>query len=226
VSKIFTTCISLILISFGALDYCTAQNSVSYYRQKGLTYRSQKLYPQAIAALEKSVQLAPQDINGKIILGWTFHLAGQSKQAERSLIQAAYINPFSVRAFNALGIVYLVRGDLGQAVIVHNWAGLIKSDNEIAYYNLSLAYQRLGFYDWAIATADIAIKLEPDNPHPLVSKAISLWDRGDQVLAKQIFRQAISLDSRYADSGFLDYLNEAGFSFAQIILSKRILKLL
>jgi tetratricopeptide (TPR) repeat protein len=224
VSKAFRTCISLILISFGVSDYCLAQNSVAYYRQLGLTYRNQKLYPQAIAALEKSVQLAPQDFNGKIILGWTFHLAGQSKQAERSLIQAAYINPFSVQTFNALGIVYLVRGDLGQAVIVHNWAGLLKSDNEIAYYNLSLAYQRLGFYDWAIATADIAIKLEPNNPHPLVSKSMSLWDRGDRVSAKQVFRAAISLDSRYADSEFLGYLNEAGFSSDQIILSKKILR--
>jgi len=226
VSKVLRSYIFLLLSSFGVSEYCFAQNSVSYFRQLGLNYRSQKLYPQAIAALEKSVQLAPQDINGKIILGWTFHLAGQSKQAERSLIQAAYINPFSVQAFNALGIVYLVRGSLGQAVIVHNWAGLIKSDNEIAYYNLSLAYQRLGFYDLAIATADIAIKLEPDNPHPLVSKAMAIWDRGDRSRAKQVFNQAISIDSRYSESGFLDYLNEAGFSSEQIVLSKQILKLL
>jgi len=202
------------------------QNSVAYYRQLGLSYRNQKLYPQAIASLEKSVELAPKDLNGRIILGWTFHLAGQRKQAERSLIQAAYINPFSVQAFNALGIVYLVDGDLGRSVIVHNWAALLKSDNEIAYYNLSLAYQRLGFYDWATSTADMAIALEPDNPHPLVSKAMALWNRGDRILAKQVFRQAISIDSRYADLEFLDYLNEAGFNSQQVILSKEILRLL
>jgi len=213
--------ISLFLTSSFSASW--AQNSVTYYRQQGLAYRSQKLFPQAIAALEKSVQLAPQDLNGRIILGWTFHLAGESKQAERSLIQAIYINPFSVQAFNALGIVYLVRGDLAQAVGVHNWAAILKPDNEIAYYNLSLAYQRLGLWHWAIANAEIAIKLEPDNPHPIMAKAMAVWDQGDRQLARQIFNQAISLDGRYADAGFLDYLNEAGFSLSQIDLSKQIL---
>lgn len=203
-----------------------SRNSATYYRQLGLDYRSQKLYPQAIAALEKSVNLAPKDFNGRIVLGWTFHLAGQRKQAERSLIQAIYLNPFSVQASNALGIVYLVDGDLGRSVFVHNWAAILKSDNEIAYYNLSLAYQRLGFYDWAIVAADMAISLEPDNPHPLVSKAMALWGGGNKLLARQVFRQAITLDSRYADGGFLNYLNEAGFNSEQIILSKEILKLL
>ncbi|AFY74448.1 tetratricopeptide repeat protein [Synechococcus sp. PCC 7502] len=203
-----------------------AENSVSYYRQQGLAYRYQKLYPQAIAALEKSVKLAPQDINGRIILGWTLHLAGNHKQAERSLFQALYINPFSVQACNALGIVYLVQGDLIPAVGVHNWAAILKPDNEIAYYNLSLAYHRLGFFNWAIANADIAIKLEPSNPHPLVAKALAAWDQGDRTWAKQIFKQAINLDSRYADTEFLNYLEEAGFSTGQIALSKKILRLL
>jgi tetratricopeptide (TPR) repeat protein len=201
-----------------------AQNTVTSFRQQGLNYRSQKLYPQAIAALEKSVNLAPQDINGKIILGWTYHLAGKPSQAQRSLFQAIYLNPFSVQVFNALGIVYLVKGDLPQAVITHNWAAILKSDNEIAYYNLALAYQRLGFYDWAIAVSDQAIQLEPDNPHPPVAKALAVWSGGDRRLAKQIFNKAVRLDSRYADPEFLDYLNEAGFSNQQITLAQEILK--
>ena len=225
VSVVTAVCLNSFWVS-ASWSQRSPQNSVTYLRQQGLNYRSQKLYPQAIAALKKSVELAPQDLNSRIILGWTFHLAGQSQESERSLVKAIYINPFSVQAANALGIVYLVRGDLGSAVVVHNWAAILKPDNEIAYYNLSLAYQRLGFYDWAIASADMAIKLEPDNPHPLVAKAIAVRERnseGDRFLAKQIFTQAISLDPRYADFGFLNYLNEAGFSSEQITLSKQIL---
>ncbi len=224
-SLVTAVCLSSLWVS-ASWSRLSPQNSVTYYRQQGLNYRSQKLYPQAISALKKSVELAPQDLNGRIILGWTFHLAGQSQQAERSLVQAIYINPFSVQAANALGIVYLVRGDLGWAVVVHNWAAILKPDNEIAFYNLSLAYHRLGLFDLAIANADMAIKLEPDNPHPLVAKAMAAWGRNfesDRLLAKQIFNQAISLDPRYADSGFLDYLNEAGFSSQQIKLSQQIL---
>ena len=226
--KLFSL-ITAISVCYFCVPVSWAHNTSTSYRQLGLSYRSQKLFPQAIAALEKSVELSPQDPNGRIILGWTFHLAGQSQQAERSLIQAVYINPFSVQASNALGIVYLVRGDLGLAVVVHNWAGILKPDNEIAYYNLSLAYHRLRFFNWAIANADHAIKLEPSNPHPLIAKSMTLWERnsaGDRILAKQVFNQAVSLDSRYADPEFLKYLNEAGFSLGQITLSQEILSFL
>ncbi len=200
------------------------KNNWSYYRQLGLNYRNQKLYPQAITALEKSSALAPNDINGKIILGWTLHLAGYNNRAQQTLLQAIYLDPFSVRSFNALGIVYLVQDDLPLAILAHSWAAILKPNNEIAYYNLSLAYHRQNIWGAAIITADKAIQLEQDNPHPVVAKALSIWSRGDRVTAQRVFRMAISLDSRYSDLEFLNYLNEAGFSAAQIALSKQILK--
>lgn len=69
---------------------------------------------------------------------------------------------------------------------------MLKNDNEIAHYNLSLAYQRLKQYDLAIAYAQKAIELEPNNPHPFVAHAIAQWTSGDQSKAK-IFREAIGL---------------------------------
>ncbi len=197
--------------------------SASEYRELGLVYRRQQKYPEAIAVLQKAVALKPQDISSKIILGWTFHLSGQSTNAERSLIEAATINPFSVPVFNALGIVYLVRGNLNQAVFVHTWAAILKPDNEIAYYNLSLAFDRQNLWDWAIVTGDRAAQLEPDNPHPLVAKAIAYWAKGDRLSAKQAVRAAINLDGRYNSADFLNYLQEAGFSPDQIQRSKQVL---
>ena len=49
----------------------------------------------------------------------------------------------------------------------------LKPDNEIAFYNLSLALHQLEIYPLAITTANRAAKLEPNNPHPLVAAAIS-----------------------------------------------------
>ena len=103
-------------------------------------------------------------------------------------------------------------------------AALLKPDNEIAHYNLSLGLERLGQYNWAIATATTAAKLEPSNPHPLVALAIAQWGNGDRTLAQQAYRQALSVDARYGDSAFLNYLNEAGFSSDQIQRSKQVLQ--
>lgn len=193
------------------------------YRQSGLDYRRQERFEEAISDLQKSVSLDPQNIDGRIILGWTQHLAKQRDAAAVSLWEAIYRSPTSLQAFNAIGIVYLVRGDLPQAVLLHSWAAMLKSDNEIAHYNLSLAYHRLQQYDLAIAYAQKASELEPSNPHPFVAQAIAHWSSGDLANGKKLFNQAIAIDARYRSADFLNFLNEAGFSDDQIQTSKIIL---
>lgn len=193
------------------------------YRQMGLTYRRQERLDEAIAALQKSVALDPNNLDGRIILGWTQHLSKKYDEAATSLWEAIYLSPTSLQAFNAIGIVYLVRGDLPQSVVLHSWAALLKADNEIAHYNLSLAYQRLQQYDLAIAYAQKAITLEPNNPHPFVASAIAQWTSGDQLSAKKTFREAIGVDPRYRSPEFLNFLNEAGFSNEQILTAKQVL---
>jgi tetratricopeptide (TPR) repeat protein len=193
------------------------------YRQQGLAYRQQERFDEAISALQKSVTLDPQNLDGRIILGWTQHLAKKYDDAATSLWEAIYQSPTSLQAFNAIGIVYLVRGDLPQSIILHSWAAILKADNEIAHYNLSLAYQRLQQYDLAIAYAQRATELEPNNPHPFVASAIAQWTSGDQTRAKKTFREAISVDSRYRSPEFLNFLNEAGFSNEQIQTAKQVL---
>ncbi len=199
------------------------QRAADEYRQLGLSYRKQERLDEAIAALQKSINLDPQNLDGRIILGWTQHLAKKDEAAAASLWEAIYRSPTSLQAFNAIGIVYLVRGDLSQAVVLHSWAALLKVDNEIAHYNLSLAYQRLKQYDLAIAYAQKAIELEPSNPHPFVALAIAQWTAGDRTKAKTIFREAIGVDARYRSPEFLNFLNEAGFSADQIQTAKQIL---
>jgi tetratricopeptide (TPR) repeat protein len=150
------------------------------YRASGLIFREQEHFPEAIAAFQKANQLDPINLNNGVLLGWTQHLAGQEEAATQTLVNTAYQDFSNVQTFNALGIVLLTRGNLDDAVWVHSWALGLKPDNEIAYYNLSLAYQRLGQYDWAIATAQKAAQLEPSNPHPLVALAIAQWAKGDR----------------------------------------------
>ena len=198
--------------------------SATDYRQQGLSLREQERYSEAIAVLQKSVELEPQNLSGRVLLGWTQHKAGQTSIAEKTLLETFNLNPFDVPTLNALGIVYLVGGKLNNAIAAHSWAALLKPDNEIAHYNLSLAFERVGQYDWAIATAKEAAKLESSNPHPLVAEAIAHAGNQETSLAQAAFRQAIALDSRYGDSNFLTYLDEAGFSTDQILRSQQILR--
>ena len=207
----------------GNLDVAKNPASAGTYRASGLGYREQLRYPEAIAAFQKADQLDPGNLSNGVLLGWTQHLAGQEDAAAQTLVNTAYQDFSHIPTFNALGIVLLTRGNLDDAVWVHSWALGLKPDNEIAYYNLSLAYQRLGQYDWAIATAQKAAQLEPSNPHPLVALAIAQWTKGDRPAAVQSYRQAVQVDGRYGDRAFLAYLKEAGFHADQIRVSEQVL---
>jgi tetratricopeptide (TPR) repeat protein len=193
----------------------TAANT---FRQQGLDYRNQGLYDEAIAALQKSVALDPGELSGRVILGWTLHLAGRETDATHQLKQALVQQPTHVPALNALGIVYLVSGDLNAAVQTHQKAVALQSDNEIGYFNLSLAYHRLNRYPDAIANAQQATQLEPENPHPWLALAIAHWSSNEPTLAEEAYQQVIRLDAQYGNAAMLDPLKFAGFSQNQIQL--------
>lgn len=208
----------------GSIAPVSATNSAVEYRQLGLSHRQQGRYSQAIAAMQKSVELEPENVMGRVNLGWTQHLAGKQQDAAISLWQAIFQQPLFVPAYNALGIVYLVDGNLPLSVTVHTWAAILKPNNEIAYFNLSLALHRLKIYPLAIAAGDRAAVLEPNNPHPLVASAISYWDSGDRIFAQKAYYQAIKLDPRYKKTTFLSHLKQAAFTPEQIQVTKEILR--
>lgn len=214
------------LLAGGIWSTPALAESAASYRELGIRYRNEGLMSEAIDALQQAMALEPNNLDGRVTLGWTLHLAKDDRAAAQILQETLTIDPFYVPALNALGIVYLVNNDLAGAILTHRWATLLAPDNEIAHYNLSLAFERSQQYDWAIDDAKTAAQLEPDNPHPLVALAIAHWGKGETDLATQSYQQAIGIDPRYAESSFLDYLNEAGFSSRQIETSKQVLSAL
>ncbi len=207
---------SLVLAPSAFVPSALAQ-SAAEYRQQGLTYRNQGQWEEAIVSLETAVRLDPDNLGGRVLWGWTVHLAGETADAAPILEANLDRDPFHLETLNALGIVYLVQGKVWPAIVTHGWAGVLKPDNEIAFYNLSLGFQRLGLWDWSIATAEYASVLEPYNPHPLVALALAHGSTGSTAdTAATIVQATRRLDDRYYDLDFLDHLKEAGFSAEQI----------
>jgi Flp pilus assembly protein TadD len=109
-----------------------------------------------------------------------------------------------------------VDGQLEKSVATHLKAAQLKPDNEIAHYNLSLAYHRLENCGRAIAHGEKAVTLEPSNPHPWVALAMVNGCQNQPSEARKNYQQAISLDPRYREGWFLEHLQEAGFSTEQV----------
>lgn len=193
------------------------------YRLEGLARRQQGDLAGAIAAFQSAVRQDPQNLDGQVLLGWTLHLAGEGEEAAQVLEQSLRQDPVHVPSLNALGIVYLVRGHLWRSVLTHGQGVVLDPGNEVAFYNLSLAFERLGLGDWSVGAAEAACDREPYNPHAFVALALGQWSRGDRSAAFRAYAQALALDSRYGDRDFLEYLPEAGFSPEQVTTTQQIL---
>ncbi|ASC70915.1 hypothetical protein XM38_018630 [Halomicronema hongdechloris C2206] len=186
------------------------------YRRQGLAYRAAQQYDRAIATLQIATALDPDAVAGWVILGWTQHLAGDTRGAIATLQTALARIPEHVPALNALGIVYLVQGDLSAAVNTHQRAIALQPDNEVAHYNLSLAYDRLNRPQAAIQHAQTATQLAPDNPHHWLALALAQIAATQPAAAREAYQKAIRQDSRYRQADFLAHLSQAGFSTPQI----------
>jgi tetratricopeptide (TPR) repeat protein len=197
-------------------EFLIDSKAAETYRIRGLEQRNQDNFDGAIAQFQTARTLDPFNPDSYVLLGWTQHLAGQRQQAAATLTNGLEYDDDYVPSLNALGIVYLVQGQLDQAVQTHARAIALQPDNEIAHYNLSLAYERLQDYPAAIAHAKRATQLEPYNHHPWVALALAAWGNQDAEAAQSAYGEAVRLDGRYRDRAFLDHLSKAGFSPEQI----------
>lgn len=197
-------------------DFLIDETTASIYRQRGLDYRDQGEFEDAIATLKQAVAIDPFNSYGYVLLGWTQHLADQGDQAIDTLKTALQYNETNIEAMNALGIAYLVQGQLEDAVATHTQAVELDEYNEIAHYNLSLAYQRLKNYDSAIQHAKRATELEAYNPHTWVALSLAQASSGDQAAAQAAYNRAVFRDSRYRDRSHLSHLIRAGLSKPQV----------
>ncbi len=194
------------------------------YRLRGLGYQGSGRLGLAIKAMQRSVELDPSNAIGKINLGWALHLAHRDSEARVVLEEVSKEHPRDVAALNALGIVYLVTGELNRAVATHTRAIILDKSDEIAHYNLALAYHLLGEYESGIKEGLSAAKLEPNNPHPKLALSLNFWSKGESYKSRLYYNYSISLDDRYRTSSYLSHLREAAFSSSQIDQLRQILK--
>ena len=119
-------------------------------------------------------------------------------------------------ALNALGIVYLVDGQLDAAVATHTRAASLNLTTKLP--TITSAWPTNGWHSLTrpFPMARRRPSWNPGNPHPWVALALAYWSSGDQVQAEANYWQALRLDGRYTSQGYLDHLEQAGFSRDQI----------
>ncbi len=116
---------------------------------------------EAIAELNRALQLAPNSDEGYRRLGDAYRAAGKKDEAIQAYRKATEINPYYWLNYNTLGLAYVRYGENDEALAALRKVTQLAPKNGLGYLNIGNAYYRQGKWDEAVAAYQKSIEVEP-----------------------------------------------------------------
>ncbi|MFT6093995.1 MAG: tetratricopeptide (TPR) repeat protein [Pseudohongiellaceae bacterium] len=194
----------------------------------GAVFRQTGRKPEAINAIQKVMQLSPQDAQTHSSLGNMLRELGRFEEAQLSCKQAIALKPDFAEAHNNLGAALQGLGRLEEAQASYRQAIALNSNFAEAHSNLGGTLRELGRLEEAELSCRQAVALESDSALAHCDLGIMLRELGRLEEAQASYRQAIALKPDFAEAHNslggtlreLGRLEEAQLSYRQAIALK------
>jgi Flp pilus assembly protein TadD len=148
---------------------------------------------ESLVAIQKSVELDPQDAKAHYNLGVMFKELGRLDEAEVSYRKAIALKPELTEAHNNLGNILKELGKLDEAEVSYRKAIALKPELTEAHNNLGNILKELGKLDEAEASYRQTITLKLDYAEAHYNLGIILQELGRLNEAEISYRQTITL---------------------------------
>jgi tetratricopeptide (TPR) repeat protein len=175
------------------------------WHEKGLIHAMGKEYEQAIASLDRALEIKPDYHQAWYNRGVALDNLGKYEKAIASWDRALEIKPDKHEAWYNRGNALDNLGRYEEAIASWDRALEIKPDKHEASYNRGNALGNLGRYEQAIASYDQALEIKPDKHEAWYNRGIALDNLGRYEEAIASYDQAIKINSNDADA----YYNKA-----------------
>ena len=150
----------------------------------------------ALIALQRAVDLLPQDAEAHTNLGVELNARGQWQAALASLSQALQLESRNADALVAAGNAQRHLGGPREAVKLYAWALQVDPRRADAYHNLGGALLDLGQPAEAVRSYGQAVALAPGHPQTLAGLANALRQDGQLDAALECSQHALAIDAR------------------------------
>ena len=177
---------------------------------------------EALPALQKTVQLLPNDAEAHSNLAGALRDAGQLEDAAASCRRAIQIRPDYAEAHNNLANVLKDLGQFDEAVASYRRALALKPAFAAVHNNLGVALQALNKFDEAIASYRRTLAINPDfvEAHNNLGGILSELGQLDEAVLSYRHALAIKPDYAEAHSNLANILKDLG-QFDQAVISNR-----
>ncbi|MFM2061809.1 MAG: hypothetical protein RLZZ507_1479 [Cyanobacteriota bacterium] len=192
--------------------------ALAYYG-KGLAFRFNFKYPEAIKAFEQAIQIDPQlwqawRGRGDILWQQAFNKDGDStsvlekySEAAKSYQQAIRIIEINCKEINCklfrlhtkLGYTYEKLGNYQDAIAAYTEAIKINPKSPEGYSGRVRAYQEQGKYAEAIADYTTIIKIDPNNFSAYINIGLIKYEQGDKPAALKQWQEAFNINNKAAE---------------------------
>jgi tetratricopeptide (TPR) repeat protein len=132
------------------------------YARLGAALQAVNRLPEAIVALRRALEVAPDLVEARAALGTCLRQTGEPQLAHLELERAVTLRPSDGRAWFALGLVYEDLGDTNGAIRAYRKSIETQPDIPEAHVNLGLNLQNSGDLDAAMDSYRHAMRLRPD----------------------------------------------------------------
>ena len=156
--------------------------------------------PEALAAMQKALQLVPLDAEARLNLGVVLTRLGRLVEAVAHYRQAIAIHPDYAEAHCSLGNALAIQKDFAGAEASYRKAIAIKPDVADSHNNLGNVQYYRGNLNDAVASYRKAIALAPDSADPYNNLGNALRILGKLDEAEQCCRKAIAIRAGFAEA--------------------------
>lgn len=169
----------------------------------GVLYARQRRWTDAMAALQRTVQIQSADIDAWTNLGWLLSELGQSERAREAFRRALALNSDYGRAHAGLAGLYAGAGsDHDKAIDEYRLALATEPDNPAYLYDMGWVYYRQGKTDDALEILTKASHLSPDDPAGRTKIGWVRLRRNENRAAIEEFERALQLQPSYTFARF------------------------
>jgi len=159
-------------------------------------------YPQALADLNKAIELDPKLAQAYGLRGLLHMISNQYPQALADYNKAIELDPKYAPAYLNRGLVYQKSKQYPQALADYSKAIELDPKFANAYYNRGWIYQDSKQYPQALADYSKAIELDPKFAKAYYNRGVLYQDSKQYPQALADYSKAIELDPKYANAYF------------------------
>jgi tetratricopeptide (TPR) repeat protein len=197
------------------------------HKDRGIAYKQEGRFPEAIAEFEKALEANPDDAFALSNLAHIYLQQGKLEESSRLIDRSLKVNPGNPFAHSIRGEILFGEDNMEEAAVVFEEVLNLKPNDIYAHSKLGVIYRKQGRMEEAASILKRGLEINPDDPslHHALGDVYAWLGNDEEAVAE--YQKAIDLDpeDEYAFRGLLSSRTKGRDAKSNISQLQKVLKI-